>query len=74
MSSLAWSGNTPAENGIWRRYTFAQRTARLMIWLVIVAAIVAAGRSVEVIPEFLADAPEQIADLLKRMWPPAVDY
>ena len=26
-------------------------------------------QTVEVIPEFLVDAPEQIADLLRRMWP-----
>lgn len=62
------------KQGIWRRHTIGQRAARFMIWFVIVAAIVAAGRSVEVIPEFLADAPEQIADLLKRMWPPAIAY
>ena len=62
------------KQGVWRRHTIGQRAARFMIWFVIVAAIVAAGRSVEVIPEFLADAPEQIADLLKRMWPPAIAY
>jgi phosphonate transport system permease protein len=60
--------------GVWQRHTFAQRAVRFLIWFVIVAAIVAAARSVEVIPEFLSDAPEQIADLLKRMWPPAVSY
>jgi phosphonate transport system permease protein len=27
-----------------------------------------------VIPEFVADAPEQIADLLRRMWPPDLAY
>ena len=35
-----------------------------------VAAIVASIRSVEVIPEFLTDAPEQMVDLVTRMWPP----
>ncbi|HQU48894.1 MAG TPA: phosphonate ABC transporter, permease protein PhnE [Casimicrobiaceae bacterium] len=54
----------------WRRFTPAQRLARLAITLAIVAAIVAAIRSVEVIPEFLVDAPEQMMDLLTRMWPP----
>ena len=34
-----------------------------------VAAIVQAIRGVEVIPEFLYDAPEQMADLFRRMWP-----
>ena len=68
------SANMDIANGVWHRHTFSQRAARFMIWFVIVASIVAAGRSVEVIPEFLADAPEQIADLLKRMWPPALAY
>src|SRR5437762_7265208 len=54
---------------VWRRFTSAQRTARFMVYLVIVAAIVAAAQTIEIIPEFLADAPEQIGDLLARMWP-----
>jgi phosphonate transport system permease protein len=54
----------------WERFSSAQRLARFAITLAIVAAIVASIRSVEVIPEFLADAPEQMADLLTRMWPP----
>ncbi len=74
MSSVALSDSVPPVPGIWRRYTLAQRAARFLIWFVIVASIVAAGRTVEIIPEFLVDAPEQIADLLKRMWPPAIDY
>jgi phosphonate transport system permease protein len=74
MSSVALSNAAPVKKSIWRRYTFAQRAARFMIWFVIVAAIVAAGRTVEVIPEFLVDAPEQLADLLTRMWPPAIAY
>jgi hypothetical protein len=36
----------------------------------IVAGLVWAVRTIEIIPEFLADAPEQMADLLVRMWPP----
>jgi phosphonate transport system permease protein len=53
----------------WRRFTAAQRTARFMVYLIIVAAIVTAAQTIEIIPEFLADAPEQIGDLLARMWP-----
>ncbi len=53
----------------WRRFTPAQRFSRFVVYLVIVAAIVASVRTVEVIPEFLADAPEQVVDLLTRMWP-----
>lgn len=55
---------------IWRRFSPAQRLARFTVHLVIVAAIVTSLHSVEVIPEFLADAPEQVVDLLTRMWPP----
>ena len=38
----------------------------------IVAAIVVSIQTIEVIPEFLADAPEQVVDLFARMWP--VDF
>ena len=33
------------------------------------AAVVVSVRSVEIIPEFLLDAPEQMADMFRRMWP-----
>ena len=58
----------------WRRFTPAQRRARFAVYLAIVMAIVASVQTVEVIPEFLLDAPEQMADLLKRMWPVAFAY
>ena len=54
---------------IWRRFTFPQRLTRFAVYLAMVAAIVVSVQTVEVIPEFLADAPEQVADLLSRMWP-----
>jgi phosphonate transport system permease protein len=53
----------------WRRFTTAQRAARFSVYVFIVAAIFASARSVEVIPEFLYDAPEQMQDLFRRMWP-----
>ena len=53
----------------WQRFTPAQRLLRYGVWLVIVAAVVQSVRSVQVIPEFLADAPEQMGDMLARMWP-----
>ena len=58
----------------WRRFTPAQRLARFAVYLAMVTAIVVSVRSVEVIPEFMLDAPEQMADLLKRMWPVAFSY
>ncbi|NDP43712.1 MAG: phosphonate ABC transporter, permease protein PhnE [Aromatoleum sp.] len=54
---------------MWRRFSPAQRLARFAVYVVIVVAIVLSIQTVEVIPEFLADAPEQVADLLTRMWP-----
>ena len=54
----------------WHRHTPAERIGRWLVWLGAVAALVWAVRSIEIIPEFLEDAPEQIADLLVRRWPP----
>ncbi len=48
---------------------FGQRMLRYAIWLFSVWAIVQSARYVEVIPEFLYDAPEQMGDMLQRMWP-----
>jgi phosphonate transport system permease protein len=59
----------PVGERIWRRFSRAQRLARFAVYLVIVIAIVLSIQTVEVIPEFLADAPEQVVDLLTRMWP-----
>ena len=53
----------------WRPHTSAQRLARFALYFGIVAACVFSLRTVQIIPEFLYDAPEQVADLFKRMWP-----
>ena len=53
----------------WRRYTPAERLGRFVLYFGIVAACVVSLRTVQIIPEFLYDAPEQMADLFKRMWP-----
>jgi len=58
----------------WQRFSPGERVARFAVYLAIVAATVASLRTVEVIPEFIADAPEQIADLVRRMWPPDLAY
>jgi phosphonate transport system permease protein len=59
---------------IWRRFTPAQRLTRFAVYLAIVVAIVVSIQTVEVIPEFLADAPDQMADLFARMWPADLRY
>lgn len=61
---------TAALDREWTRFTPQERIGRWLVWLAIVASLVWAVRNVEIIPEFLADAPEQMADLLVRMWPP----
>jgi phosphonate transport system permease protein len=53
----------------WQRHTLSQKLARQFVWIVVVAAIVTSIQSVEIIPEFLLDAPEQMKDMLQRMWP-----
>jgi len=56
----------------WRRFTPAQRLLRFAVYLAVVAAVVTSARTVEIIPEFLYDAPTQMKDLFERMWP--VDF
>jgi phosphonate transport system permease protein len=58
----------------WRRFTPGQRLARLVVELAVALAVMASLRSIEVIPEFVSDAPEQMRDLLVRMWPPEWAY
>lgn len=58
----------------WERFTRTERVARFAAYLAIVAAIIASLRTVEIIPEFVYDAPQQIGDLLRRMWPPDYTY
>ena len=53
----------------WRRFTLAERMMRSAFYLVVVIAILWSLRSVEIIPEFLYDAPQQTIDLFARMWP-----
>ncbi len=56
---------------IWQRFTLAERLARFAVYFAVVAAIAASLQTVQVIPEFIYDAPEQMADMLRRMWPVA---
>ncbi len=58
-----------AQQARWVRFTPTERIARSMVYIVVVVAVIWSLKTVEVIPEFLYDAPEQTADLLSRMWP-----
>ncbi|MBJ7540013.1 phosphonate ABC transporter, permease protein PhnE [Marinomonas transparens] len=53
----------------WQRFTLKQKLSRYSVYLVLVLAMVQSLRTVEVIPEFFYDAPQQMADLFGRMWP-----
>ena len=61
----------PSTTRAWQRFTPAERMARYAIYLAIVIAVAVSAQSIEIIPEFLADAPEQFADMFQRMWPVA---
>ena len=67
MSATSTVGSAAARE--WQRFTPLQRLARFAVYLAVVAAVVVSARTVEIIPEFLYDAPAQMADLLERMWP-----
>jgi phosphonate transport system permease protein len=58
----------------WRRFTPAQRLARYVFYVATAVAVVVSLRTVNIIPEFLYDAPQQIGDLVGRMWPPDPKY
>lgn len=54
---------------VWQRFTPAERIGRSMAYILTAVAVVWSLRTIEVIPEFLYDAPEQTLDLFRRMWP-----
>src|SRR5690242_18029283 len=62
----ATSTSRPRE---WHRFSPTERIMRSAFYLMALLAIVWSIRSIEVIPEFLYDAPQQTVDLFARMWP-----
>lgn len=54
---------------LWRRFTPLERGLRLAFWGLAALALGWSVQTIEVIPEFLYDAPQQTADLFGRMWP-----
>jgi phosphonate transport system permease protein len=59
----------PLMTRVWQRHTLAQKLSRLSLWLLIAAAVLLSLSSISVIWEFLWDAPEQMLDMGRRMWP-----
>jgi phosphonate transport system permease protein len=53
----------------WQRFTPVERLGRYAVYVVSAIAIIWSLRTIEVIPEFLYDAPAQTYDLFERMWP-----
>jgi phosphonate ABC transporter permease subunit PhnE len=53
----------------WQRFTPAERILRSAFYVCVAIAIVWSLKTIEIIPEFLYDAPQQTADLFARMWP-----
>jgi phosphonate ABC transporter permease subunit PhnE len=53
----------------WQRFSLGERIMRSAFYLLVVLAVIWSLRTIEIIPEFLYDAPQQTADLFVRMWP-----
>jgi phosphonate ABC transporter permease subunit PhnE len=66
MTAADTSARVPRQ---WRRFTLSERITRSAFYLLVVIAVIWSIRSIEIIPEFLYDAPQQTADLFVRMWP-----
>ena len=67
MSMAAQTASAPPRR--WQRFSPWERVLRSIFYLITIIAIVWSVRSIEIIPEFLYDAPQQTADLFARMWP-----
>lgn len=59
---------------LWQRHTLTEKLARTALWLVIGIAVLLSLNSINVIWEFLWDAPEQMLDMARRMFPPDYAY
>lgn len=54
---------------IWQRHSRSERLTRLFLMILVLAAVGYSAQNIEIIPEFLLDAPAQVKDLFVRMWP-----
>ena len=62
-------GPAGSEMRRWQRFSPFERIARTGFYLFALLAVLWALRTIEIIPEFLYDAPAQTIDLFARMWP-----
>lgn len=58
----------------WKRFTLQERLSRFAVYFIIIMSLIWSMQSVEVIKEFLFDAPEQLMDMFERMMPPDYAY
>lgn len=65
----AASRAAPAKPRVWRRFSLTERILRSTFYLFALIAVAWSIQTVQIIPEFLHDAPAQTADLFARMWP-----
>jgi phosphonate transport system permease protein len=63
------SGSAGTTMRRWVRFTPLERIGRAVFYIATIVAVIWSLRTIEVIPEFLYDAPEQSVDLFRRMWP-----
>jgi phosphonate transport system permease protein len=71
MSTADASPSGPAGARVrrWQRFSTTERIMRSLFYLLALVAFVWSLQTIEIIPEFLYDAPQQTADLFVRMWP-----
>ncbi len=68
-ANVAEASPSAASRQDWQRFTRGERLARFAVFAACALAIGVSLRSIDVIPEFLWDAPAQVKDLVIRMWP-----
>ncbi len=64
----------PVAERVWSRHTPEQKFLRFAFYFLVVAAVVFSLKNIEIIPEFLYDAPAQLKDFFQRMWPMDTAY
>jgi phosphonate ABC transporter permease subunit PhnE len=66
---VSTAGTAGDELRRWQRFKPWERIARTGFYLFALLTVLWAMRTIEIIPEFLYDAPAQTIDLFARMWP-----
>ncbi len=68
-TTVAAHAALPVMNRIWQRHTLSQKMSRMALWLTIAIVVILSLANINVIWDFLWDAPEQMMDMGQRMWP-----